>query len=72
AQAAVNGEEYLRSKPIDIPNYRPSVQPSNQQVDEHAYGAVDEIPAYSATEEEPNNRQKLGDKVRGIFGSMFE
>ncbi|MGT2784466.1 cell division protein FtsA [Streptococcus merionis] len=73
AQAAVNGEEYLRSKPIDLPNFRPIPQASNQAaVDEQAYTPVDEVPTYSNGEDGNNNRQKLGDKVRGIFGSMFE
>ncbi|WP_303974602.1 cell division protein FtsA [Streptococcus merionis] len=73
AQAAVNGEEYLRSKPIDLPNFRPTPQASNQaEVDEQAYTPVDEMPTYSNGEDGNNNRQKLGDKVRGIFGSMFE
>ncbi|MDQ0221490.1 cell division protein FtsA [Streptococcus moroccensis] len=71
AQAAVNGEEYLRSKPIDVPNYRPAPQGSNQQIDDNPYVAVDDMPNYAANDDD-DNRQKLGDKVRGIFGSMFE
>lgn len=70
AQAAVNGEEFLRSKPIEVPNYRPATTPSAYP-DDQAMTPVPEMQEYG-TVEETQPRQKIGEKVRGIFGSMFE
>ncbi len=74
AQAAVNGEELLRSKPVDIPVSHPVVQPQvvAPQPDATKSAQTDAVPNYSEQNQKPSNRQKIGDRVRGIFGSMFE
>lgn len=76
AQMAVNGEELLRSKPIEIPTTRPIIQQAPvqpvAQPDVSTSVAPDPVPGYIDEDEAPSNRQKLGDRVRGIFGSMFE
>lgn len=72
AQTAVNGEELLRSKPIDIPNYGKTAQPLptyTTEVDEPL--VTNDVPNYGVPAD-GGNRSKLGDRVRGLFGSMFE
>ncbi|EGE53871.1 cell division protein FtsA [Streptococcus parauberis] len=75
AQNAVSGEEMLRRKPIDfagrdnyVPNFnesRPSTQTSN-------YNQQPVAPVDYNSQEPTQPKQKLGDRVRGIFGSMFD
>lgn len=75
AQNAVSGEEILRRKPIDfagrdnyVPNFnesRPSTQTSN-------YNQQPVAPVDYNSQEPTQPKQKLGDRVRGIFGSMFD
>lgn len=72
AQIAVNGEELLRTKPIDIPNYQPSAPAQNTYVDYSQPEVSKELIPEYGTPAETSNRSKLGDRVRGIFGSMFE
>ena len=78
AQQAVCGEEYLRRKPID--NEAPTLsfdrtttsaprvtpQPNRIPVENTV-----EVPL-PVDEENHEQKQKLGDRVRGIFGSMFD
>jgi len=78
AQQAVSGEEYLRRKPIDneapalsfdrtpAPAPRVAPQPSPVPVENTI-----EVPL-PVEEENHEQKQKLGDRVRGIFGSMFD
>ena len=78
AQQAVCGEEYLRRKPIDneaptlsfdrTPTSAPRVttQPNHIPVENTV-----EVPL-PVDEENHEQKQKLGDRVRGIFGSMFD
>ncbi|MBM7642614.1 cell division protein FtsA [Streptococcus loxodontisalivarius] len=83
AQSAVSGEELLRRKPIDIaPKPQRIVTP---RVEAAPSAPVQTVPVFEeerpaqtnrtahqepAAQREP--RQKLGDRVRGIFGSMFD
>ena len=78
AQQAVSGEEYLRRKPIDnetpslsfdrtpAPAPRVAPQPNPIPVENTI-----EVPL-PVGEENHEQKQKLGDRVRGIFGSMFD
>ena len=78
AQQAVSGEEYLRRKPIDneapslsfdrtpAPAPRVAPQPNPIPVENTI-----EVPL-PVEEENHEQKQKLGDRVRGIFGSMFD
>ena len=78
AQQAVSGEEYLRRKPIDneapslsfdrtpVPAPRVAPQPNPIPVENTI-----EVPL-PVEEENHEQKQKLGDRVRGIFGSMFD
>lgn len=78
AQSAVNGEATLRQKPIDIPFETPKVRPAIQSVskeiprevtpepvEEQSYASYTEI-------EEDEAKVKITDRIRGLFGSMFE
>jgi len=78
AQQAVCGEEYLRRKPIDneaptlsfdrthTPAPRVTPQPNRIPVENTV-----EVPQ-PVDGENHEQKQKLGDRVRGIFGSMFD
>ena len=80
AQRAVSGEEYLRRKPIDneapalsfdrtpAPSPAPRVAPQPNPI------PVENTIEVPLPVEEGNHepKQKLGDRVRGIFGSMFD
>ena len=78
AQQAVSGEEYLRRKPIDneapalsfdrTPTPAPRVAPQPNPV---PVENTIEVPL-PVEEENHEQKQKLGDRVRGIFGSMFD
>ncbi|MGT2949953.1 cell division protein FtsA [Streptococcus cuniculi] len=78
AQAAVNGEATLRQKPIDIPLSAPKVRPAIQPVQpeaptEVAPEPVEERPYVPYSEpEEDESKVKITDRIRGLFGSMFE
>ena len=74
----MSGEEYLRLKPIDneapslsfdrtpAPAPRVAPQPNPIPVENTI-----EVPL-PVEEENHEQKQKLGDRVRGIFGSMFD
>ena len=80
AQRAVSGEEYLRRKPIDneapalsfdrtpAPSPAPRVAPQPNPI------PVENTIEVPLPVEEGNHepKQKFGDRVRGIFGSMFD
>ncbi len=74
AQTAVSGEELLRRKPIDfsgqesyLPDYDDARRPEStigyeQQASQTAYDS--QVPS--------DPKQKISERVRGIFGSMFD
>lgn len=73
AQNAVHNEELLRRKPIDITPAHPTS--SIQSVTPPpAYSAPAVPPAEPSTQatEKVADKPKLGDRVRSIFGSMFD
>lgn len=78
AQRAVNGETILRHKPVDIPIARPRVsQPIQKEIVTELNVVEHELPAnptYSNEVEEahPATKGNLTDRIRGLFGSMFE
>lgn len=80
AQAAVNGEEFLRSKPVDLPINLPTFNqpttpapaPVTPVEPTPVNPAVINPQGQSNPEQTTEPKQKLGDRVRGIFGSMFE
>lgn len=78
AQRAVNGETILRHKPVDIPIVRPRVsQPIQKEIVNELNVVEQELPAnptYSNEVEEahPATKGNLTDRIRGLFGSMFE
>ncbi|HEM3518705.1 TPA: cell division protein FtsA [Streptococcus suis] len=79
AQHAVNGETLLRHKPVEISVTRPRIsQPIQKEIvsELNTVEHVDEqvIPAYHDEEEEvrPAAKGNLTDRIRGLFGSMFE
>lgn len=78
AQSAVNGEATLRQKPVDIPFDTPRVRPTIQPVltevpTEVAPEPVEERPYPSYAEAEGDEpKVKITDRIRGLFGSMFE
>ncbi|WNZ88792.1 cell division protein FtsA [Streptococcus iniae] len=74
AQNAVSGEELLRRKPVDysnhdtyVPNYN-EARPTNSTPSYEPQVA----PAQYGSQEPAQPKAKLGDRVRGIFGSMFD
>lgn len=78
AQSAVNGEATLRQKPVDIPFDTPRVRPTIQPVltevpTEVAPEPVEERPYTSYADAEGDEpKVKITDRIRGLFGSMFE
>ncbi len=80
AQQAVNGEASLRHKPIEVPVSHPRpipVQPAPQELSREPQTEVEEerpIPTYyEETEEAPVAKKgNFSDRIRGLFGSMFE
>ncbi|HFR3538456.1 TPA: cell division protein FtsA [Streptococcus suis] len=78
AQRAVNGETILRHKPVDIPIARPRISQPIQKEIVNELNVVEHeepvIPAYSNEVEEsrPATKGNLTDRIRGLFGSMFE
>lgn len=79
AQYAVSGEEYLRRKPVDIepvssPGFVPNRQSESPLAAQPIPPVVDtriEVPT-PVEEEHDEPRRNLGDRVRGIFGNMFD
>ncbi|MCU9534409.1 cell division protein FtsA [Streptococcus sp. CSL10205-OR2] len=67
AQRAVTGEELLRRKPIDT-GRAPVVN------DSISYSESNNVAEIKRPQEngEPKQKENLGDKVRNIFGSMFD
>ncbi|HEL1639829.1 TPA: cell division protein FtsA [Streptococcus suis] len=82
AQVAVNGEAQLRQKPIEPvytqPKPRPIIPPVLQPSSESTTQAEpveerDYTPVYNDEYEEKNEpKESLTDRIRGLFGSMFE
>ncbi|HFH9838073.1 TPA: cell division protein FtsA [Streptococcus suis] len=82
AQAAVNGEAQLRQKPIEPfytqPKTRPIVPAVHQTTPESNVPSEpveerDYAPIYNDNYEEKNEpKESLTDRIRGLFGSMFE
>lgn len=81
AQAAVNGEAELRQKPVAIPSVSvpsrpapqvvtpmPAVEPTQPEAQEAAPFAT----YADEREEDDDQKVKLTDRIRGLFGSMFE
>ncbi|MDO5078077.1 MAG: cell division protein FtsA C-terminal domain-containing protein, partial [Streptococcus minor] len=77
AQVAVNGEADLRQKPVDIPvtSKRPALAPNVPKVvaqePQGEENVLEDTPVYVATDDE-EPKTKIGERIRGIFGSMFE
>ncbi|MDQ8765330.1 cell division protein FtsA [Streptococcus ruminantium] len=78
AQHAVNGETVLRHKPVDIPIARPRVSQPIQKEIVNELNTVDHeeeqtVPVYHDEEEiRPAAKSNITDRIRGLFGSMFE
>ncbi|MBY4972329.1 cell division protein FtsA [Streptococcus suis] len=78
AQRAVNGEVNLRQKPVDFTATRPRVVPTVQpEVITPVEPEIREerpIPSYEEEQEETEStsRGNFTDRIRGLFGSMFE
>ncbi|HFH9945880.1 TPA: cell division protein FtsA [Streptococcus suis] len=78
AQRAVNGETFLRHKPVDIPMARPRVsQPIQKEIVTELNVVEDEetsVPVYDkeVNEKRSANKGNITDRIRGLFGSMFE
>ncbi|HEM3577178.1 TPA: cell division protein FtsA [Streptococcus suis] len=78
AQYAVNGETMLRHKPIDLTLPRPRVsQPIQKEIVKELNVVESEetsIPVYDkeVNEERSANKGNITDRIRGLFGSMFE
>ena len=74
AQSAVTGEELLRRKPIDIDErYTMSqTQSTSQTVPVYEENHFDEEVNFQEAPKAHEPKQNFGDKVRGLFGSMFD
>ncbi|HEL1613089.1 TPA: cell division protein FtsA [Streptococcus suis] len=78
AQYAVNGETMLRHKPIDVSLPRPRVsQPIQKEIVKELNVVESEetsIPIYNneVNEERSANKGNITERIRGLFGSMFE
>ncbi|HFU4501369.1 TPA: cell division protein FtsA [Streptococcus suis] len=78
AQYAVNGETMLRHKPVEITVNRPRVsQPIQKEIVTELNVVEDEetsVPVYDkeVNEERSANKGNITDRIRGLFGSMFE
>ncbi|MBO4107368.1 cell division protein FtsA [Streptococcus suis] len=79
AQRAVNGEATLRQRPIDVPvdiptqRNTPVVAPSDLVTELHSDTAdQDTTSVYVEEQLEEGTKAKFSDRVRGLFGSMFE
>lgn len=74
AQSAVSGEELLRRKPVDFSgqeSYIPNYNESNQtQVPN--YSTANQKPLEYGTQEPATPKPGITERVRGIFGSMFD
>ncbi|HEM5322490.1 TPA: cell division protein FtsA [Streptococcus suis] len=79
AQHAVNGETTLRHKPVEIPVARPRISQPIQREIVNELNTVEQVeeqvaPTYHDEEEEvrPAAKGNITDRIRGLFGSMFE
>lgn len=78
AQAAVHGEANLRQKPVDVPTVskRTGASPvalNPLAIEPHSEDEEQvDTPAYTKAEENDEPKSNLGERLRGIFGSMFE
>ncbi|MGT2929050.1 cell division protein FtsA [Streptococcus dentasini] len=83
AQGAVLGEEMLRRKPVVPvtpnvapqtvqPQPTPAAQPQQPQAPAGNFAVPDPVQEQSAPQQESKPKPKMADRVRGIFGSMFD
>ena len=75
AQRAVSGEELLRRKPVDFepqPQVQPRVVYNNDPVVPANDNLVPQPTQVPPVQKQEESRPKLGERVRGIFGSMFD
>ncbi len=76
AQSAVTGEEILRRKPIDLgPNYTMPNQQQQPLQNDFAFNDANRFDEEVNIQEAPKPsepKQNIGDRVRGLFGSMFD
>lgn len=75
AQSAVLGEERLRRKPIDIPTYTdvkqiPKYEGPKNGSEINRIEPSQELP--SPVSEKPHDGQKITERVRGMFGKLFD
>lgn len=74
AQNAVSDEELLRRKPIDYSghdNFGPNFN-DNRPTNSNPNYNTQSGPAQYGSQEPAQPKAKIGDRVRGIFGSMFD
>lgn len=74
AQNAVSGEELLRRKPIDFTGQEAYLPDYNEARGfEPAPNYEQQVPQADYEPQEPAEpKQKISERVRGIFGSMFD
>lgn len=75
AQRAVSGEELLRRKPVDFepqPQVQPRVVYNNDPVVPANDNLVPQPTQVPPVQKQEESRPKLGERVRGMFGSMFD
>ena len=75
AQRAVSGEELLRRKPVDFepqPQVQPRVVYNNDPVVPANDNLVPQPTQVPSVQKQEESRPKLGERVRSIFGSMFD
>ncbi|VTS32523.1 cell division protein [Streptococcus pseudoporcinus] len=75
AQGAVTGEELLRRKPIDFNGQEPYIPPYNESRNAqtaHYSSSQQDAPVDFDKQASAESKPGLGERVRGIFGSMFD
>lgn len=75
AQRAVSGEENLRRKPVDFepqPQVQPRVVYNNDPVVPANDNLVPQPTQVPPVQKQEESKPKLGERVRSIFGSMFD
>ncbi|VTS12747.1 cell division protein FtsA [Streptococcus pseudoporcinus] len=75
AQGAVTGEELLRRKPIDFNGQEPYIPPYNESRNTqtaHYSSSQQDAPVDFDKQASAESKPSLGERVRGIFGSMFD
>ncbi|VTS19599.1 cell division protein [Streptococcus porcinus] len=75
AQGAVTGEELLRRKPIDFNGQEPYIPPYNESRNAQTANyssSQQDAPVDFEKQASAEPKPGLGERVRGIFGSMFD